>query len=129
MDVEVVEILDAENNVVYFESPAGSSAAVWRGTQEPRPGTYAVELEIPDAVQSWSLRSSPEERIVGVEEAGSTKASVTGVVERVDDDSVLVLRLKSDVLLVEMSEGAPKVAPGDCLTFTVSGLELYPYQL
>ncbi|MEU3355705.1 hypothetical protein [Streptomyces sp. NPDC037389] len=92
----------------------------------PETKAYDVEFEVPDVVRSWGLVPSPG---WGIEDADGAGLSITGVVERIDDDSVVTLRIQADVLMVEMPDGAGEVAYGDWLKFVVSGLELFPYEL
>ncbi|MFF4225691.1 hypothetical protein ACFYZH_22915 [Streptomyces abikoensis] len=126
MRIEISRVLDAESRAVCFSSPVGSGQGIWRGEGPPETGAYDVEFDVPDVVRSWGLVASSGRGIEGVDGFG---VSVTGVVERIDDDSVVALRLETDVLLVEILDGVRPVAVGDRLRFTASGLELYPYEL
>ncbi|MCC3778793.1 hypothetical protein [Streptomyces sp. UNOB3_S3] len=126
MRIEISRVLDAESGAVCFSSPVGRGQGIWRGEGSPETGAYDVEFDVPDVVRSWGLVASPGWGIEGVDGFG---VSVTGAVERIDDDSVVALRLEADVLLVEILDGVRPVAVGDRLRFTASGLELYPYEL
>ncbi|MCC2279167.1 hypothetical protein LKL35_27615 [Streptomyces sp. ET3-23] len=127
MNIEIVQIIDTENSLVRFTSPAGSASGVWCGEQKPQLGNYNVEFEIPDEVQCWTLAQAS---CGAIEDAGDRPGvSVTGMVERVDEDSVVTLRIQSDVLLIETPKNARMATPGTYLNFTAPFLELYPYQL
>ncbi|GHF30479.1 hypothetical protein GCM10010359_35730 [Streptomyces morookaense] len=127
VNIEVIRTVDPENRRVQFTSPAGSASGMWCDELEPQPGNYDVEFEIVGEVQRWDHAQPSRGRI---EDAGDRPGvSITGMVERVDEDFTVALRVQSDILLIETPEHAPPVAPGTYLCFTVSCLELYPYQL
>ncbi|GGP59187.1 hypothetical protein [Streptomyces abikoensis] len=126
MRIDITRVLEAESGAVCFSAPVGRGRGLWRGAVPPEVGAYDVEFEVPDVVRSWGLVPSAGWGVEGDDEGG---VSVTGVVERIDDDSVVALRIQSDVLLVEILDGPRPVAVGDCLRFTAPRLELYPYEL
>ncbi|MFV8129080.1 hypothetical protein [Streptomyces syringium] len=121
--------MDSETGAVEFTSPLGNAWGIWMGTQRPDPGTYHVEFEIPEQVDSWVPSEVPAGRIEGEQQGHTQQVSVSGIVENVDDDFMVTLRVGTDVILVEMAPSAPAVHKGEPITFSAATLELYPYQL
>nr|WSX77837.1 hypothetical protein OH826_30755 [Streptomyces sp. NBC_00899] len=56
-------------------------------------------------------------------------AILSGIVESVEDDGVVALRVGSDVLLLELAEGSLTPEPGQAVFLSVPRIELYPYEL
>lgn len=127
MDIEITGILDTESKLVAFTSPAGRASGVWRDESTPELCKSAVEFEVPDEVHSWALASSQHHELTREQAASGGGVTVTGTVETIGDDSVVALRVYSDILLVEIPKASRAVKPGDSLTFTVPVLEIYPY--
>ncbi|MGW1197291.1 hypothetical protein ACWD4B_15860 [Streptomyces sp. NPDC002536] len=129
MNITITGILDAKSRLVSFNSPAGNASGVWRGESEPTLASYTVECEVPDEVNEWTLTQSPYQGIRESRTLHGARIVLTGLAERVDDDSVVALRIQTDILLVELPNAVRKVKPGESLTFAAPPLELFPYEL
>ncbi|MEV4872194.1 hypothetical protein [Streptomyces syringium] len=129
MEIEVMRSPASVIDPVEFSSPAGNAWGAWKGRGYPSPGTYHVEFEIPEEITSWEPSGTTEGKIEGEWHGMARHVSISGVVENVDDDAVVSLRVGTDVVLVEMASCARTVHAGEAITFKTPALDLYPYQL
>ncbi len=129
MRIEITGVLDAEARKVQFTCVAGGAWGFWKGEEGPGVGTYDVEFEIDEEVPSWSHSPSSQGDFSAGQPGETDWISVSGVVERVDDDSVVTLRIRTDLVMIEMVDASGVLAQGDSITFSVKSLDLYPYQL
>ena len=109
---------------VRCETDAGDLVARWRGGQAPEVGSKQhVEL---DAVGPLVWAGGP--RIIaadGVSEHGQT---LTGLVEDIEGDAVVV-RLGGSVVLLEVEGDPPLGAVGGAVSLRPSAFELWPIDL
>lgn len=130
MEIKILQVLDPQSGAVEFTCAAGHAWGFWKGDTQATTGTFHVELEIPDTISSWLHPGhSSHPQIYG--KYGDTVPDVTisGTVERVDEDNVISFKIQSDIVLLETSQAAPKVTQGDFVAFTTHAPELYPYDL
>ncbi|MET9415955.1 hypothetical protein ABZY03_17590 [Streptomyces klenkii] len=127
MNIEVVAVIDDSAGLVSFTSPVGSAWGTWRGSESPEPGRYHVELEIEAEPYPWVPSASGPPRVEGTGTDGTRQIRITGVVASMDDDSVMSLRVGSDIVLVEFPDGSAAPCPGRTVEFTVAGIGIYPY--
>ncbi|MFI1780052.1 hypothetical protein [Streptomyces rubiginosohelvolus] len=83
-----------------------------------------VEVDIPDPVTTWEPTQGTDALAGAAEEI----LSVCAVVDSVDHDGIVALRLASDIILVEW-EAVDRPSAGERIHFSTSRVELYPYQL
>ncbi|WP_330332023.1 hypothetical protein OHS33_21460 [Streptomyces sp. NBC_00536] len=124
MNVLIQRVWESQDgrHLVHFASQAGHAWGVWGGDDVPRAGTENVEVDIPDAVRSWSSTDKPDSLI------GEPGASLTicGMVESFHEGVAAIL-ISSAVLLVEIEGASPR--PGQRITFSVPEVHLFPYSL
>ncbi|MEU4355955.1 hypothetical protein [Streptomyces virginiae] len=107
----------------------GSAVAHWMGDRLPAPGTDAfVELTVPGPLTEWG--PAPPTAACDLQ-LGPAGVVVTGEVLRVGGhgDPVVVLRVGSDVLLVEVTCRGAGLRIGRRISFVPPRLEVYPYGL
>lgn len=115
-------------NVIKFRSGIGEGAAVWTDPDiEPLIGnTYSVEFSILQViclgVNSELLKvSSMSIQLQGL------KCSLIGVIEQVDDDGMLFVRLATDCLfMAESANGGFQVGNTIAIHLHCSELEVFP---
>ncbi|MFE6699809.1 hypothetical protein [Streptomyces sp. NPDC057718] len=110
-------------NLVTFASSAGQAWGRWQGTP-PTDSSCFVEVDIPDPVSAWE----PAQGIDALTGTAEEVLDVCAVVDSVDHDGIVALRLASDIILVEW-EAVERPSPGERIQFSTSRVELYPYQL
>ncbi|RLU90394.1 hypothetical protein CTZ27_20885 [Streptomyces griseocarneus] len=128
MRITITKILDIEAKKVEFTCAAGSSWGRWRGEEAPELGVFDVELEIGEEVEQWFPAPSPAEEIDAGGPDAARSIALSGVVERVDDDSVLTLRIQKDLVTIELA-GRDRPSQGDGISLKVKNLDIYPYWL
>ncbi|APS21871.1 hypothetical protein TK78_25345 [Streptomyces sp. Tue 6075] len=109
--------------LVTFASSAGQAWGRWQGTP-PTDSSCLVEVDIPDPVTVWESTQGTDALTGAAEEI----LSVCAVVDSVDHDGIVALRLASDLILVEW-EAVDPPSPGERIQFSTSRVELYPYKL
>ncbi|MFD9405706.1 hypothetical protein ACFWBN_01615 [Streptomyces sp. NPDC059989] len=120
--VDIREIPGSPGSVT-FTGSAGRAWGLWHG-ELPPDGSSHVEIDIPEPVTAWQPADSPDV-LAGDPPADTT---VCAVVDSVDEDGVVALRLASDIVLVDWeADGVPSA--GERITFVTPGIELYPYTL
>lgn len=130
MKVDVLRILDPSQDVVFFSCESGSAPGRWMGGKPVGSGEFNVEIEIPEEVAEWTAASSGRTVISRVSESGSDVRIECEVV-RFDDkaDSVVEVRLGSDILLVEILSRRSELSVGALISFQVPEIQLYPYDI
>ncbi|MEU0838658.1 hypothetical protein ABZ370_04185 [Streptomyces sp. NPDC005962] len=129
MEIKILRVLDPGLGAVEFTCPAGHAWGFWKGDEEATVGVFHVELEISEPISAWLPPSYPHAQIKGEYGEDAQGVTISGTVERVDEDCVISFRIQSDVVLLETSQAAQKVTQGDFVAFTTCALELYPYEL
>ncbi|KOU21912.1 hypothetical protein ADK52_22835 [Streptomyces sp. WM6372] len=84
-----------------------------------------MEIDIPDAVATWTPADLSADVLVAAPQGDVT---VCAVVDSVDDDGVVSLRLGSDIVLVDWEADALPSA-GQRVLFVTPVIELYPYTI
>jgi hypothetical protein len=93
-------------------------------------GSFDVEIEVPEEVVEWRTATSADTAISGSFESDSNVRIDCEVMSfDAGDDSVVQVRLGSDVLLVEVVSRRSDLSVGDLISFTVPEVQLYPYDL
>ncbi|MFF7024518.1 hypothetical protein D7231_20195 [Streptomyces klenkii] len=128
MRIEISQIVNADIGEVEFISPVGTARGIWKGTQAPHLGSHDVELDLPEAIHAWEAAGAPFESIGTDRLIEGHRVMVSGKVEIVGEDSVLSLRIGSDIVLVELGT-AESPEEGSAIRFTTPSIELYPYQV
>ena len=121
--VETVEQVD-DQVLVSFTCSVGQGRAVWRASYEPEEAhDYEAEFSVQDPLKDWSLKAGvvPSELALR-----GTNMRFTGVVDEVDEDGVVYVRLARDCLI--MLDGVD-VEVGSSATFEVpvQQVELFPF--
>ena len=130
MRVEILQVLDPSRGIVRFKCEYGDVSGRWRGSKPAGLGKFDVEIDVPEEVEEWDAASSeatPLSEIPGAEHA----VLIVGSVVRFDngDDSVVEIRVGSDVLLVEIENRRSQLLVDGFISFHVSEIQLYPYDL
>ncbi|MGW1076204.1 hypothetical protein [Streptomyces sp. NPDC002537] len=129
MRIEIIGILDAGQRAVEFTCAAGRAWGTWKGEEDPVIGTHDVEFAIDEGVD-WQASSASTQGEICARRSGRDQwISVSGIVERADDDSVVTLRIRTELVMVEMADAGCVVARGDAVTIRVKNLDIYPYRL
>ena len=126
MNITVVGRLD--ENIVRFNTTIGEALGLWRGEKTSVPGdTYSVEFELGPAVEVGvsavvEPTGSPSLRISG------SQTVIVVLVDHVDGDGVLGLRLANDCLFLADFIGSPPEA-GSLIKVQVAAREfaIYPF--
>lgn len=130
MRVDISRILDPSRGIVLFSSGSGSASARWMGAGPAQLGSFDVEIEVPEEVVEWRTATSADTAISGSFESDSNVRIDCEVMSfDAGDDSVVQVRLGSDVLLVEVVSRRSDLSVGDLISFTVPEVQLYPYDL
>lgn len=115
---------------VAFSCAIGSAVARWQGkTQEPHVGAeYDVELDIDDVLRpgdTLQLIESSQAAIKHSEEVNE----IIGLVEAVDDDGMLFVRLSPDCLMMVEITHQERLGPGQWLRMRVprQALSVWPF--
>jgi hypothetical protein len=123
----IVESVESEPlRRVRIGSHLGPLTVTWEG-ELPDPGTYDVELEVPDALEwgrrAWPAADAPEP----TGEQGVQR--LHGVLRDLDELGVATLELGPTTLLVD-TEGDPPLGTVDqAVVLDVVSLQAYPYEL
>ncbi|MFC8965476.1 hypothetical protein [Streptomyces sp. NPDC057094] len=128
MRVDVAQICSLDDRIVYFTCAVGSSFARWMGSGPVGVGQFHVEIEIPEEVAEWSVDASRQASVSTVDEVD---VLVTGEVVRLgeDGDPVVEVRLGTDILLVEMARTQRELVVNEFISFRVTEIQLYPYEV
>lgn len=129
MEIRILQVLDPKSGAVEFTCPAGHAWGLWKGDSEATIGTFHVEFEISENISTWGRPSHPYPQIHGEYGNEISGVTISGTVERVDEDHVISFRIYSDIILLETSQKDPMVTQGEFASFTTHALELYPYEL
>ncbi|WP_172383455.1 hypothetical protein [Streptomyces sp. MNP-20] len=93
-------------------------------------GQFDVEIEVPGDVTEWVSVPSGVASLSEVAGAESVTLITGKVVKSGDgDDSVVELRVGSDILLVEIPNQRAELPVGGFISFQVPEVQLYPYDL
>src|SRR4051794_3969655 len=106
MEIKVLQVLDPKSGAVEFTCPAGHAWGLWRGNTEATAGTFHVDLEIPDAISSRLHPTHPGPQIYGNYADHTPDVTISGTVDRVDEDHVISFKIQSDIVLLETSQTA-----------------------
>lgn len=125
-----MRVLAPSRGIVSFRCESGAAVGQWMGSDPPAAGTFDVEIEVPEEAAEWAAVSSGAtsmSRVVGNYPA----ALITGEVVRFGDgeDPVVEVRVGPDVLLVEITNQRSGLPLGGFISFQVSNIQLYPYDL
>ncbi len=106
---------------VSFSSSVGEGVAAWRGSEPPAAGKkYGVELDL-SFVLDKTMCKEPADRTPGLQ-ATRDGTDLRALVEGVDDDNVIYLRLAPDCLF--MVETAGGFAEGEAVQILLSPEQL-----
>lgn len=123
MQISDVREVPESAGLVTFRGPAGRAWGRWYGDLPPGSSCF-VEIDIPNSITSWESAQEPDTL------AGEPNEDLTvcAVVESVDEDGIVALRITSDIILVEW-EAPEQVTPGQRIRFSTPSAEIYPYTL
>ncbi|MGW4629391.1 hypothetical protein [Streptomyces rubiginosohelvolus] len=119
---DIREIPDSAG-LVTFTGPAGRAWGRWHGDVPPVSSCF-VEIDIPDSITNWESTQKPDILTGEPEE----ELTVCAVIDSVDEDGMVALRMNSDIILVEW-EATQQAAPGDRIRFSTPTVDIYPYTL
>jgi hypothetical protein len=130
MRVEVFQVSTLSKGIVRFRCESGVASGRWMGSNLATVGQFDVEIEVPEEVVNWTTTLSG----IGClsEIAGRETATlITGQIIRFDDagDSVMEIRLGTDVLLIEISDRNFEIPKEGYISFRAPEIQLYPYDL
>ncbi|WP_144023886.1 hypothetical protein [Amycolatopsis keratiniphila] len=99
------------------------------GSEPADVGQFNVEIEVPEEVTDWMVVSAAATSLS--EAAAGSATLITGRVVRFDegDDSVVEVRVGSDVLLIEFPNRRSELPVEGFISFQASEIHLYPYDL
>lgn len=123
MRITDIDKIPGTAELVTFASSAGQAWGRWQGTPLTDSSCF-VEVDIPDPVTAWEPAQGADALTGTAEEI----LNVCAVVDSVDHDGIVALRLASDIILVAW-EAIDRPSPGERIQFSTSRVELYPYQL
>ncbi len=111
MQLTIEKVIDAQSGQVEFNSEFGQARGRWSGTL-PVPGqTYYVELDVDKVLTCGSdLVAVGDGHQTSIHCEGDS-AILVGLLERVEDDGVAILRLGQSVIMLEI-EGDGLPTPG-----------------
>lgn len=130
MRVEVLQVLDSVQGIVYFRCESGAASGRWMGSNPAEMGQFDIEIEVPEEVAEWA--AVPWGVTSLSEAAGAESAAlITGEVVRFDDgdDSVVEIRVGADILLIEIPNRRSELPVEGLISFRVPEIQLYPYEL
>ncbi|MFD5421446.1 hypothetical protein ACFWJT_25880 [Streptomyces sp. NPDC127069] len=119
-----VQAIEGTSNEVTFSSSIGQAWGHWHGDL-PADGSAHVEIDIPEPVTTWQPADRPADALVG---RPRSVVTICALVESVDDDGVVALRLASDIVLVDWEAVVPPPV-GERIILTTATVELYPYTI
>jgi hypothetical protein len=122
MRIHVNHIRDVHEGTttVDFESKLGRAWAHWIGAIPDENADYDVELEVPD-ILTWGLEITETTASDSIfEKEGGV--CLVGRVLSLGDDGVAAIRLRDDIVLVEIAD-APRPIPR-CVLIRIPRLEL-----
>lgn len=100
------------------------------GSIPVRTGQFDVEIEVPEEVTGWVPATSG---VTSLTDSVGTGPGIliTGEVVRVggSDDPVVEIRVGSDIVLTEILDRRSEVPVTGTISFRVSEILLYPYDL
>lgn len=110
---------------VEVDAPGVAGSALWRGEGDPVTGVPVhVELEVPDEVDWERIAITPSG--AGAQAVPDDALLLSGVVEHLDDDGVVTLRVAGSIVLVETVGTPPPGVDGKPFTLAVRRAEVYP---
>ena len=121
MRVEVRSADAGSPQTVVVDSPAGTFAATWRG-RAPAVGDV-IDVEIDRAPCRWA------EVVRGIAAGEPTSGWLHGVIERVENDGVAVLRSGPAITLLEMVGPQPDGLLGAPVAIPAREIRLYPINI
>lgn len=130
MRVEVLQVVDHSRGIVSFRCESGVASGRWMGSSPAAVGQFDVEIEVPEEVAEWVAAPSGSASLSEVVGAESVTL-ITGEVVKSgdDDDSVVEMRVGSDILLIEISNRRSELPVGGFISLQVPEVQLYPYDL
>ncbi|MET9768638.1 hypothetical protein [Streptomyces sp. NPDC006415] len=123
MQITDMRKIPGTTELVTFTSSAGHAWGRWHGTP-PADSSCSVEVDIPDPVTEWEPAQGPD-ALTG---AAGTDLNICAVVDSMDSDGIVALRLASAIILVEW-EATEHPSPGERIQFSTSRVGIYPYKL
>lgn len=130
MRVEVLQVLAPSQGIVRFRCESGTASGRWMGRNPAKVGQFDVEIEVPEEVAEWTAIPSGDTSLS--EAIGAESGSlITGEVVRFDDgdDSVVEVRVGSDILLIEIPNRRSELPTEGLISFRAPEIQLYPYDL
>lgn len=130
MRVEVLQVLAPSQGIVRFRCESGIASGRWMGRNPAKAGQFDVEIEVPEEVAEWTAAPSGGTSLS--EAMGSEPGSlITGEVVRCGDgdDSVVEVKVGSDILLIEIPNRRSELPVGGLISFRSPEIQLYPYDL
>jgi len=115
--VEIVPVLAPAEVLVRFRSGSAFASGRWMGSSPVNVGQLDVEIEIPEEVVEWMTVRSGDTSLSETAETESDTI-LTGQVVRFDDgdDSIIEIRVGSDILLIEIPDRRD-MARGELISF------------
>ncbi|MDP9862651.1 MULTISPECIES: hypothetical protein [Streptosporangium] len=128
--MEVLQVLDPSRGTVSFRCESGAASGRWMGESSAKMGQFDVEIEVPEEITEWTEVPSGVTSLsenLDVE----TAVFITGEVVRFDDgdDSVVEIRVGSDILLIEIPNRRSELPSEGLISFRAPEIQLYPYDL
>ncbi|MFJ7056993.1 hypothetical protein ACK8N7_11680 [Streptomyces griseobrunneus] len=128
--MKVLQVLDPSQGIVRFRCESGVVSGRWMGRDPAHLEKFDVEIEVPEEVAEWALVSAGVTSLSEV--AGVAPAAlIVGSVVRFDDgdDSVVEIRVGSDILLIEITNRRSELLVESLISFRAPEVQLYPYDL
>ena len=114
----------SDGPLLHIQGTGIAGTARWRGGPVPAPGVRpSVELEI-TAVVPWTKIAVGETR--GLTDPPDGQLVLTGTVEDIDHQGVLILRVGNGVVLIDTSGEPPLGVVGQQIATTISDVEIFP---
>ncbi|MDF2671674.1 MAG: hypothetical protein K0R67_3980 [Paenibacillus sp.] len=106
MKIVITDIQKDHDTIsVLYTSEYGSGRAIWMSIEPDIRKEYFVEIDIPEIVQ-WGLEITlSEQKLYSLKTTGDV-TWINGLLESVEEDGVITMRLGQSILLVE-STGEP----------------------
>lgn len=125
MRVVLSKVLGGDPPTVLVTAPGVSGGGLWRGETPPVAATEVdIELEVPGQIDWMEILVARE--LPGHLLPAESELLLQGVVEDVDQDGVLTLRIADAVLLVETIGEPPLGVVGEHVAMLARHTEIYP---
>ncbi|GAA2735504.1 hypothetical protein GCM10010360_29380 [Streptomyces nogalater] len=139
MRIEIMDLLPGRETgkgpVVAFRGTSGQAWGQWCGSETPQVGALAdVEFDVPEEITQWTTADGPT---MMTSDFPTSPVRIRGIVASVAEDSVVALRVDTDIVLVEFTGSMNSAQPhqaeeprlGDCIEFTTPRIDLHPYSV